>query len=105
MNKIIQKLAVSVIEVESANTEKAVRQKLVEMGWTPPRDAKELQADLVEARAEALGYADSAIELGVYAEELEAYAKEYVTAAKDKKMVVEHIEEKIKALKEAQDDD
>ena len=36
MNKTIQKLAVSVIEVKSANAEKAVRQKLVEMGWTPP---------------------------------------------------------------------
>tara|TARA_R110001632_G_scaffold230781_1_gene368582 strand:- start:66 stop:311 length:246 start_codon:yes stop_codon:yes gene_type:complete len=32
-------VAAVVIEVEAANTEEAIRQKLIEMGWTPPDDA------------------------------------------------------------------
>ena len=30
-----------VIDVNSANTEEAIKQKLIEMGWTPPKNDSE----------------------------------------------------------------
>ena len=34
-------IAKAVIEVEAANTEETIKQKLIEMGWTPPQDDSE----------------------------------------------------------------
>ena len=42
-----------VFDIEAANTESAIRQKLIEMGWTPPLDAHDALARTEVARIEA----------------------------------------------------